>query len=226
MSEEDLHRAMIARDASLGAGTGAGLATLGTHVLGRNLWPHQKGAIAAAGGLAGGLLGLGVGRERALKDKTKQERHVEDRNQSQEHRKELIAMRSKASSFDGVMLAAMTDELHHIHQEKVAINVASVGNFLGNVGSRALSGAARIGEAAAPMVSRAATAAGARSPALGSALGAAGKALGNSSGHLMSAAGSVGGGKMMGQLAGGALLGGTALGAGGFMAGRATAPRR
>lgn len=208
MSEQELHKTMKARDASLGAAAGSGLGALVAHGAGRS-----KSLGAALGGIGGGALGGMIGKERALKDQTKQERHEADRDQAQEHRKELIKMRQKkASTLDGVMLAAMVDELQHIHQEKVAINLAGVGNFLGNVGGKAISGLTQAATKAAPSVA-------AHAPGLGAALG-------NAAAHAGTAANAVGGVQNLNRLAGGALMGGAALGAGGFMAGRATAPRR
>lgn len=296
--QQDLHHAMLARDAGLGSLAGSLLGGAGAHWAGMHGLPS---ALTIGGStLTGMALGGLVGHERAQADKLRQERHLADRAQAQEHRKELVNMRKKANDWraayeaavdagmdqagklgrsefarqkavehgmketaranrnavlgaagtvggaaagagathayhksrekkatlDGVTLAAMADELQHIHQEKLAINMAGVGNFLGNVGSRAVSGLTSAATRLAPSVGRAATAAGAHSPALGSALGTAGKAMGNAAAHVGNAATAVGGAQNLNRLVGGGLLGGAALGAGGFMAGRATAPSR
>lgn len=206
--ENNLHSSMLARDMGLGGAAGA----LGGGLLSHHLKFLHPGVAASLGGAAGVGLGGLVGSERVNKDKVRHQRHVEDVDRAQENRKEMFKMRQKkASTLDGIMLAAMADELQHIHQEKVAINLAPVGNMLANVGSRALTGLTSAATKIAPSVAT-------KAPGLGAALG-------NAGGHMMQLGNAVGGGRRLSQLAGGAILGGGALAAGGALAGRATAPR-
>ncbi len=191
---ERLHKMMQARDSMLGAAAGAGVGTLAAHALGRS-----KGVGATLGAAGGSILGGAVGTERALKDQTRQERHVSDRERAhqqrmeladthQQHRKELQEMRQKKASLDGVMLAAMADELQHIHAEKVAINLAPIGNFLGNIGSKVLSKGTELVGKHAP-----------------------GMAQGVNAG-LLRAGQAVGGGGNLSKVVGGGILGAGALG--------------
>jgi len=101
-------------------------------------------------------------------------------------------MKKQASTFDGAVLAAMGDELAHI---KTAINLAPVGNMLGQLGSKALTGAT--------------TLAGRASPAIGQAV----------SGGLLRAGQAVGGGANLSKLVGGGLAGAGALAAGSALTG-------
>lgn len=136
----EYHRAMINRDRMLGGlgGTAAG-ALLGHHLGG------MPGAAVGGvlGGAGGTLAGHFSGTERYRGDEMRRGRKVSDTERAQEHRKELIDMRKKASAntFDGVMLSAMANELAAIQQEKVAINLAPVGAFFGNMASRAATAA-------------------------------------------------------------------------------------
>lgn len=134
--ESDLHEKMVKRDKTLGAAVGGVAGGLAGHHLGGN---SLIGGLAGA--LAGRHIGKRVGEERAEADKTKHERHIADREQAQQHRKDLINMKKEASTLEGVMLQAMADELSHIHSEKVAINLAPVGNFIAGLGSRAAAAA-------------------------------------------------------------------------------------
>ena len=198
-TEDQLHQQMRTRDALLGmlGGAGAGLAAAHKVTPGSAL---THGALPLAGMVAGGLVGGQVGKERGLRDKLKQERHLGDVERAQEHRKELVTMRKKASSFDGAVLAAMADELAHLPTEKVAINLAPVGNVLGQIGSRALSGVTSLASRASPQISQAV------------------------SGGLLRAGQAVGGGANLSKLVGGGLAGAGALGAAN-MASRAVRPQ-
>ena len=136
----DYHRAMLNRDRALGAlgGTAAGA------LLGHHLGGMPGAAVGGAlGGAGGALAGHFSGTERRRGDEMRRARKITDTERAQEHRKELINMRKKASAntFDGVMLSAMANELAAIQQEKVAINLAPVGAFFGNMASRAASAA-------------------------------------------------------------------------------------
>lgn len=197
-AEQDLHHAMLARDAGLGSLAGSLLGGAGAHWAGMSGLPS---ALTIGGStLTGMMLGGLVGHERAQADKLRQERHLADRAQAQEHRKELVTMRKKASSFDGAVLAAMADELAHLPTEKVAINLAPVGNVLGQIGSRALSGVTSLASRASPQISQAV------------------------SGGLLRAGQAVGGGANLSKLVGGGLAGAGALGAA-SMASRAVRPQ-
>lgn len=133
----DLHDAMTKRDKAIGtvlggAAGGAGFFHSGGHPL----------VGAALGAIAGHQVGRRVGEERVEADKAKQERHTADREQAQEHRKDLISMRKK-SSYEGAMFAAMADELAHIPREKVALNVAPLMGAISNIGGRVAAAAPR-----------------------------------------------------------------------------------
>lgn len=108
----------------------------------------------------------------------------------------------KHATFDGVMLAAMADELQHIHKEKVAINLAPVGNMLGSLGSKALTGVTSLASKAAPQVGQAV------------------------SGGLLRAGQAVGGGGNLSKIVGGGIVGAGALGAAGAARGLMGGNRR
>ncbi len=133
----DLHDAMTKRDKAIGTVLGGAAGGAGFHHAGGH--PLLG---AALGAIAGHQVGRRVGEERVEADKAKQERHVADREQAQEHRKDLITMRKK-SSYEGAMFAAMADELSHIPRQKVALNVAPMMGVLGNIGGRVAAAAPR-----------------------------------------------------------------------------------
>lgn len=140
MSDRDLHDSMLARDTGIGGAAGG---LLGGTIATRSGIGGRRGmALTGLGAIGGGALGALVGNERALTDKAKQERHVADREQAQEHRKDLITMRKK-SSYEGVMFAAMADELSHIPKEKVALNVAPIMGAVQSLGGRIAAAAPR-----------------------------------------------------------------------------------
>lgn len=105
-------------------------------------------------------------------------------------------MQQKKATLEGIKLAAMVDELRHMPQEKLAINLAPVGDALASVGSKALGGLANAATKIAPTVAT-------KAPGLGSALA-------NAPGHMVRMGNAVGA-RRMGQLAGGAIVGGGAL---------------
>jgi hypothetical protein len=90
----DLHEKMKKRDTALGAVLGGATGALVSKT------PAGKALMGAAGAGIGAGVGRLVGDERAAKDKTKHERHTEERERSQEHRKELIEMRKKAAVYE------------------------------------------------------------------------------------------------------------------------------
>lgn len=212
-----LHRSMLNRDRTVGALGGAAIGGLaGNRIAGRG-----GALIGSALGLGGGALaGHFSGTERAHDDILGRARKVSDTERAQEHRKELLETKDhmKKSSFDGVMLAAMADELRHMHQEKVAINVAQVGGFLGNMASKATAAApgvmGALGQVGGHVVGGLETAGRA-------ALGQGGH-LATGGGHLLgglnSAEKALGGGlagaRTMNQLAGAGAVGAGALGVG------------
>lgn len=102
--------------------------------------------------------------------------------------------------FNTVLLSAMADELGQQH-EKVAINMAAIGNALGHVGAPIIQGVSSAAQKLAPTVA-------AHAPGVGSFLS-------NMPGHIMQAGNAVGGGARLSQLVGGAALGAGTLAAGG-----------
>lgn len=201
----------VMRDMYLGGLAGGTLGGAAGLKLAPHLSPLHPLESLATGAVLGGGLGIATG---ALNGAARMSRrdadvddHLRDRERAHEHRmemadlqhtqrKELLNMRKQASTFDGVMLAAMADELQHIHQEKVAINLPQVGNFLGNIGSKALSGVTGAVAKHAPGMAQTVNA------------------------GMLRAGQAVGGGANLSKLVGGGLVGGGALAAGG-LAGRA-----
>ena len=193
----DYHRAMLNRDRTLGGLGGAAAGALLGHHLGGLPGTAVGGLLGAAGGT---LAGHFSGTERYHGDELARGRRVSEIERAQEHRKELSALAQaqrkelvdmrKNSSFDGVMLSAMTEELAAIHQEKVAINLAPVTGFMGNVGSKVLGGASTLADKAGPGISKAV------------------------SSGLTRASGMVGGAENLSKIVGGGTLAAGALGAG------------
>ena len=212
-----LHRSMLNRDRTVGALGGAALGGLaGRHIGG--LPGALLGTAVGAGG--GALAGHFSGMERAHEDVMTRARKVSDTERAQEHRKELLETKDhmKKSSFDGVMMAAMADELRHMHQEKVAINLAPVGAFLGNMASKATAAApgvmGALGRAGGHVVGGLETA--------GRAALDRGGHLATGGGHLLGGLGSaekalgtgLAGTRAMNQIAGAGAVGAGALGVG------------
>lgn len=113
-------------------------------------------------------------------------------------------MQKKASTYAGVMLAAMADELQHIHREKLALNPAilgNVGNMLGSLGSKAMTGVTSL--------------AGKISPNLGAQVG----------GRIMQAGNALGP-QNLAKVVGGGIVGAGALGAAGAARGLMGGQRR
>lgn len=139
----EYHRAMLNRDRTVGGLGGAATGALLGHHLGGMPGAAVGGVLGGAGGT---LAGHFSGTERYRGDEMRRARKVSDIERAQEHRKELIDMRKRASAntFDGIMLSAMANELAAIQQEKVAINLAPVGNFIGNMASRAATAAPKL----------------------------------------------------------------------------------
>ncbi len=216
-----MHTALGLRDLLAGA-TGGGV--LGG-VLGHKITPHfdvsseGRGVGTAAGvllgGGVGGLMGLLNAAGRSAKYEAGVDQHLRDRERAHEHRmemadvhhaqrKEMANMRKKAS-LDGVMLAAMVDELQHIHQEKVALNpaaIGAVGSMLGGLGSKALSGVTSLAAKHAPQMAQGLNA------------------------GLLRAGQAVGGGGNLSKLVGGGIAGAGVLGAAGAARGLMGGDRR
>lgn len=214
------HRSMLGRDRAIGTLGGAALGGLAGKYVG-GLPGAAVGALLGGGG--GYLAGDESGRERAYADVVGRARKIQDAERAQEHRKELVDVKDTlkkktASTLDGVMLHAMSEELAAIHREKVAINLAPVGQFLGNMASKATTAAPKVmgalGQLGGHVVGGLETA-GRAALDRGGHLGAAGGKLLSGLGTVEKSLGTgLAGTRAMNQLAGAGAVGAGALGLG------------